>query len=162
MRLCNFFIVLILITIPFLFFAQKEYIYGFDAFINDGTDFAADNDRKPLTGIVRERYAAERFEWEAVFKDGKKDGLQTEGFIENGVQVGEGREYYDSGTLKRETVFKNGKLEGSAKTYQLNGVVLEAVYRDGVAESACCISPQRLRTCVSSEKLYKIDDLKCK
>lgn len=47
--------------------------------------------------------------------------LLSEGFFINGIQLGQGKEYYDNGFLKYEGNFAGGLASGQGKLYENNG-----------------------------------------
>lgn len=56
-----------------------------------------------------------------IFHDVYPEQKEAEGSFENGELNGDGKTFYQSGTLKEEGTFAEGKLEGNGKTYYTNG-----------------------------------------
>ena len=83
----------------------------------DGLRYEGDSET-PFTGVGVEKHENGQKSAEAIFKDGKREGLHTA--------------WYENGKKKVEGTFKDGKPEGPATAWHENGQKsYERTYKDG-------------------------------
>ena len=102
--------------------------------------------KTPFTGVAVDKYANEKKKSEATYKDGKKEGLQTEWydsgqkrwevtFNKYGKHDGPGTSWHENGQMMAKKTYKNGKPEGLVTEWHENGQKSsEVTYKDGKEE----------------------------
>jgi len=129
---------------------EKTYVEGETAFCTGegiADVFCTDEDKKPITGIVKSIKDSKSVEMH--LKDGKPNGLMQH--YENGKLIVEVdyknenndvlvKSFYENGNVHIEESFKDGKRNGLFKTYDEEGkVIIEGNHKndmlDGIIKS---------------------------
>jgi antitoxin component YwqK of YwqJK toxin-antitoxin module len=159
-------LVLCLIVLSAAAFAQeKEYRRNVDALWDNTTETMRDVDGKPIIGIVRDFYDSGKIKWEALYIDGKQDGI-SKIYRENGILLLEAHRkngklegllttYSENGKPIMETSYKDNLANGLAKFYHTDGDVTEVQYKNGIAESGFRVSASE-RVPLSDEELTSL------
>ena len=111
----------------------------------DGLRYEGDSET-PFTGVGVEKHENGQKSAEAIFKDGKREGLATtwhangqklvEETFKDGKQDGPVTLWHENGQKQAEYTFKDGKLEGLMTQWHKNGQKSsEATWKDGMPVS---------------------------
>jgi antitoxin component YwqK of YwqJK toxin-antitoxin module len=148
--------------------SAKTYTYDVDAFYDEDNDLVIDAVDRPITGILKDYYENGKVNWEAVYKNGVKEGVQKFYFengkllqqtpYKNGKREGHETLYFENGKPDQETFYKNDKAEGILKSYFRNGGYLEFQYKDDYAVSGACVSEKGKRTPLTAEEVTTWND----
>ena len=87
---------------------QKEFEYSY-IFVGD--------EENPYTGKIIAKYANGEKKWEVNYKDGVKEGIQTD--------------WYSNGEKMLEGLYTNGKKEGTWIRWDEDGNKVEQMYKEG-------------------------------